>query len=224
MAKLYEAGIRNVVATFGAHVSSEQIELLDLISEMTGGDRFLFFYDRDQAGMAGTEKALAGFSGDARRVKEAGYPPWVEGVRDDLSAEAFNWNQTWVGATTHRGRDSRRDYRSCGVLSGAASMVAGTGIDLSFFWCVNFARCSMKEKGGVFERRRSMSDVEALPVPRYEVSIIGGWAIVLAIDASGTAHQLKDFPDWHAAEQYCRGSGYGKLVRIPGGFSVVRAS
>lgn len=95
VAKLYAAGVRNVVATFGAHLSPEQIQRLDLISEMTGVGRFLFFYDRDQAGVSGMEKALGVFSGDSRTVQELGHPRWVEGVVADLEADGFDWNQTW---------------------------------------------------------------------------------------------------------------------------------
>ncbi len=56
--KLVEADIRNVVATFGAHLSEEQLRRLDLISEMTGAEEFVFWYDRDKAGTEGREKAL----------------------------------------------------------------------------------------------------------------------------------------------------------------------
>ena len=95
VAKLYEAGIRNVVATFGAQLSAPQIRRLDLVSEMTGVDRFRFFYDRDQAGQHGAEKALAAFSGNAMATRQAGYPAWVEGLTSGLEADAFDWEQTW---------------------------------------------------------------------------------------------------------------------------------
>lgn len=67
-----------------------------------------------------------------------------------------------------------------------------------------------------------MTQTEELPVPRYEVSIIGGWAIVSAIDESGQGHHIGEFPNWHAAERYCQQSGYGKLIHQPGGFAMVR--
>ena len=52
VAKLRAVGIHNVVATFGAHLSPQQLSRLDLINELTGVDRFLIWYDRDQAGTA----------------------------------------------------------------------------------------------------------------------------------------------------------------------------
>ena len=52
VAKLRTAGIHNAVATFGAHLSQAQMSRLDLISELTGVDRFLIWYDRDQDGSA----------------------------------------------------------------------------------------------------------------------------------------------------------------------------
>lgn len=86
VAKLYAAGIRNVVATFGAHLSPAQIRRLDLIDEVIGVNRFLFFYDRDKAGRAGAEKALEAIT--------------ASGL--DLRAEAFDWNLSWESPT--RGR------------------------------------------------------------------------------------------------------------------------
>lgn len=86
VAKLYAAGIRNVVATFGAHLSHAQIRRLDLIDEVVGVNRFLFFYDRDEAGTAGAEKALEAIT--------------ASGL--DLRAEVFDWNLSWESPT--RGR------------------------------------------------------------------------------------------------------------------------
>jgi len=50
VAKLYSAGIRNVVATFGAHLAAEQLPRCELLAEQLSIERFLLFYDRDQAG------------------------------------------------------------------------------------------------------------------------------------------------------------------------------
>jgi DNA primase len=68
VAKLVEAGIRNAVATFGAHLDDNQLPRLRLISEALGVDRFLVWYDRDKAGIEGQAAALrtlqtAGFEG-----------------------------------------------------------------------------------------------------------------------------------------------------------------
>jgi hypothetical protein len=58
VAKLVEAGIRNAVATFGAHLAEEQVERLKQIADRIGVRAFLFWYDRDRAGKEGQEKAL----------------------------------------------------------------------------------------------------------------------------------------------------------------------
>lgn len=85
VARLYAAGIRNVVATFGANFSAAQLRRLHLIGKMIGVNRFLFFYDRDRAGCAGAEKALQAIA--------------ASGL--ELQAESFNWDQTWE--SPHRG-------------------------------------------------------------------------------------------------------------------------
>jgi len=58
VAKLVEAGIRNTVATFGAHLAEEQIQRLKIIANRIGVWEFLLWYDRDRAGNEGQEKAL----------------------------------------------------------------------------------------------------------------------------------------------------------------------
>lgn len=50
VAKLSAAGISNAVATFGAHMSPEQLPRFDLLADQLGIERFLLFYDRDQTG------------------------------------------------------------------------------------------------------------------------------------------------------------------------------
>lgn len=50
VAQLSAAGISNAVATFGAHVSPDQLPCFDLLASQLGVERFLVFYDRDQAG------------------------------------------------------------------------------------------------------------------------------------------------------------------------------
>jgi len=59
VAKLVEAGICNVVATFGAHLNEGQMPRVRLIAETLGVDRFLVWYDRDKAGIEGQAAALA---------------------------------------------------------------------------------------------------------------------------------------------------------------------
>ena len=50
VAKLWSAGIRNTVASFGAHLSEEQAARLRLLSDRLGTDGVLVFFDRDQDG------------------------------------------------------------------------------------------------------------------------------------------------------------------------------
>jgi hypothetical protein len=80
VAKLVEADIRNVVATFGSRLLAEQLPRLDLIAEKTGVQGFLLVYDRDRAGNEGMEKAL-----ELIRTER-------EGLYD---AEAFDWERSF---------------------------------------------------------------------------------------------------------------------------------
>lgn len=58
VAKLVEAGIYNVVATFGAHLSTEQAQRLKFIAERLGVPGVLLWYDKDAAGRKGRAEAL----------------------------------------------------------------------------------------------------------------------------------------------------------------------
>ena len=60
VAKLVEAGIFNVVASFGAGLGVDQIPRVQMITKHLGVDRFLVWYDRDQnlAGAKGQSEAL----------------------------------------------------------------------------------------------------------------------------------------------------------------------
>ncbi len=58
VAKLVEAGCRNVGALMGAHISSEQIERLAWIRSHAGFSRIVLFLDRDEAGQKGAYHAL----------------------------------------------------------------------------------------------------------------------------------------------------------------------
>jgi transposase len=59
VAKLVEAGCRNVGALMGAHISAGQIERLAWIRSRTGFSRIVLFLDRDDAGQEGTRRAIA---------------------------------------------------------------------------------------------------------------------------------------------------------------------
>jgi len=79
--KLSSAGIRNVVATFGAHLTVAQAIKLRHAVETVGARRVLVFFDRDQDGSApnreGARRAL-------ERLEDAG-----------LKAEPFDWAMTF---------------------------------------------------------------------------------------------------------------------------------
>ena len=81
VAKLWAAGIKNVVATFGARLYAEQLPRLELLSELLGVDRFLIWYDRDQDGSVphgrGAIEAL-------NLIRQNGY-----------AADVFDWNQSF---------------------------------------------------------------------------------------------------------------------------------
>jgi transposase/5S rRNA maturation endonuclease (ribonuclease M5) len=56
VAKLVEAGCRNVGALMGTHISSEQIERLKWMHSRIGFPRIMLFLDRDRAGRQGTRQ------------------------------------------------------------------------------------------------------------------------------------------------------------------------
>jgi len=58
VAKLVEAGCRNVGALMGAHISAEQIERLGWIRSRIGFSRIVLFLDRDDAGQKGACRAF----------------------------------------------------------------------------------------------------------------------------------------------------------------------
>jgi hypothetical protein len=59
VAKLVEAGILNVGATFGAHLDADQLPRLQEIATTTGVNHFRVWFDRDPSGAAGQAKAVA---------------------------------------------------------------------------------------------------------------------------------------------------------------------
>ena len=70
-----EEGIFNVVASFGAHLSANQVSRLQMIAEQLGVNRFRICFDRDSAGLEGQKKAIA-------TITKAGF-----------EATGFDWNQ-----------------------------------------------------------------------------------------------------------------------------------
>ena len=75
VAKLVEAGCRNVVALMGRAISREQVERLMWIRNLVRFPRILLFLDRDQAGQRG-----------CRQVQEYLH-------HHDLNIEVFDWDQ-----------------------------------------------------------------------------------------------------------------------------------
>jgi DNA primase len=75
--KLAEAEIFNVVATFGAQLSEDQIPRIREISEVLGIKHFRFVYDRDKAGVQGAEEGV-------RLLQKSGFQTSV-----------FDWEQSF---------------------------------------------------------------------------------------------------------------------------------
>jgi len=82
VAKLYEAGIP-AVATFGANLGPAQVKKLKTLADQIEGLRLLLWFDRDQAGQLGTQKAET-------LLQEAG-PPF----------STFDWDQSFPQAADH---------------------------------------------------------------------------------------------------------------------------
>jgi hypothetical protein len=82
VAKLYAAGIKNVVALFGSRLSERQAELLVTLAEEVGVQRLRFFLDRDAAGQQGTASAQELLL----RAPED---------NPGLVVDSFDWEQSW---------------------------------------------------------------------------------------------------------------------------------
>ena len=59
VAKAYEAGLRNIVGTFGSTLSEAQAKKLVTLAREYGATEICIAYDRDGAGVVGAEKAVA---------------------------------------------------------------------------------------------------------------------------------------------------------------------
>jgi len=93
VADLVESGCLNVGALMGSHMTEEQMVRVEFICSQVPIPKITIFLDRDEAGIAGTEKALA-------LLQAKGF-----------SAEAFDWNQTFErsGADLVKIPDAIRD-------------------------------------------------------------------------------------------------------------------
>lgn len=78
VAKLVEANIKNVVSCFGSFIFKEQIKRFQLISETLGINKFLIFFDRDEAGKNGSEKGKTLFE------------------KSGFNVSVFDWNKKFV--------------------------------------------------------------------------------------------------------------------------------
>jgi hypothetical protein len=93
VAALIESGSLNVGALMGSHMTEEQMARVKFISSRVPIPKITVFLDRDEAGIAGVEKAVA-------LLRSNGF-----------SAEAFDWNQTFEqsGADLLKIPDAIRD-------------------------------------------------------------------------------------------------------------------
>ncbi len=104
VAKAVEAGLRNVVGSFGASLSEAQVAALAMMAGQHGADTILIAFDRDKAGRAGAAKAAALieqaglkariFDWDAQVARSREGPVRIPGsVRDlaEFSTEQLSW-------------------------------------------------------------------------------------------------------------------------------------
>lgn len=78
VAACIEAGIRNVAASFGTQVGTEQIAKLHSLKEVLQAKRVLVWYDRDEAGQSAQSKLIS-------QLEAEGIP-----------AQGFDWQQTFA--------------------------------------------------------------------------------------------------------------------------------
>lgn len=76
-AKCVEAGVKNVLASFGTTLNPAQIAKLHLLKEITGAKEILVWFDRDKPGTNAQAQAIAALEADG------------------LTAKGFDWNQTF---------------------------------------------------------------------------------------------------------------------------------
>lgn len=86
VAKLYAAGIHNVVATFGKHLYEEQLPRFKLLADELRIRRFLIFFDRGQDGASQTShgRTESGAIQAAERLNTTGF-----------QTDIFQWNRTF---------------------------------------------------------------------------------------------------------------------------------
>lgn len=104
VAKAIEAGLRNIVGSFGATFSDQQVSKLKSMAEHYGISKIIIAYDRDEAGRIGAVKAVdlleaAGLASEifdweapiARNAKGVVHIPKTTQDLADFSPEQLNW-------------------------------------------------------------------------------------------------------------------------------------
>jgi 5S rRNA maturation endonuclease (ribonuclease M5) len=96
VAALVESGCLNVGALMGSHMTEKQMERVKFINSHVAIPKIIIFLDRDEAGISGTEKAVAllrnnGFSVEA--FDWSGLPVVKDKIRDagDIAAKQLQW-------------------------------------------------------------------------------------------------------------------------------------
>lgn len=87
VAKLFEAGIFNVVGTFGASLSEEQAKKIDWLARLSGIQRIKIWYDRDP-------KDQKGETGQAKAIE------LLQTKCPNSEISGFDWNQKFISGST----------------------------------------------------------------------------------------------------------------------------
>jgi 5S rRNA maturation endonuclease (ribonuclease M5) len=77
VAKCVEAGVKNVMASFGTTLNAAQIAKLHLLKEIMGAKEILVWFDRDKPGTTAQAQAIAALEADG------------------ITAKGFDWDQTF---------------------------------------------------------------------------------------------------------------------------------
>lgn len=84
VAKCVEAGVKNVMASFGASLNPAQIIKLHLLKEIVGANEILVWFDRDKPGTTAQAQAITALEADGLTVK--GFD-WDQTLRSDVRAD-----------------------------------------------------------------------------------------------------------------------------------------
>lgn len=84
VAKCVEAGVKNVLASFGTTLNGAQIAKLHLLKEIMGAQEILVWFDRDKPGTMAQAQAIAALEADGITAK--GFD-WGQSFRSDARGE-----------------------------------------------------------------------------------------------------------------------------------------